>query len=260
MYLYGGQCESICPPKTYADINADGRAVCLPCHYTCLTCAGDSDGHCTSCHDEAILVPSSAKVSTALNRNKSSDNKVYSSLRKDIVIGWNTHDDIDIENLPLSNENYHLSYGKRESEFYYVKKNQVVEKKAVTKKILKPFNDATTVLFYCYPGSMMNQLKSSTSWYYRMSVLFAFNLFVLSVILMYLLWKKFCSNSVKNQLEKGGGGGGGVGLKYGYLKMNNSDIVKMPNGENIIYLSSSSDEEELLVNKGKAKLNNPNEI
>lgn len=239
LYLYGGLCEAICPPKTYPGTNSKEKAECLPCHYTCLTCTGETDGHCTSCHDEAVPIPSELKVGNEAKLEKLSV-ETKQKVDEGIMTGWKS--DVEIQDLTPSNENTHLSWGKRGVEFFFKQVKPPFSKKAVTKKILEPYN-SPRLLYYCYSPRMLHQMKFSSSWYYKMSVLFALNLILLIVILSFLIWRKFCHKKSQGQ---------GNDLRYKYFKMNNSNPIKAINGEKIIYLSSSSDEDdEILVSRNK---------
>ncbi|KAK6631281.1 hypothetical protein RUM44_005807 [Polyplax serrata] len=230
LYLYGGRCEAICPPKTYPGINAKKKAACLPCHYTCLTCVGESDGHCTSCHGESTPVPSGLTDTGSSNFNNS-----------DV----DSQDDVKMEDLSLVDPEVHLSWGKRSESS---RQRQVHEeygnksmltKKAVTKKILEPYNSPRP-LFYCYPTRVFDQIKASDSWYRRMTVIFAVNLVFLIAILIFLLWRGYCSRR-RGKYH-------GDAVIWRYLK-NDKSAAHRPNDGNIIYLPSSSDEDDLGINK-----------
>lgn len=42
------------------NLEAQTPLICLPCHYTCATCAGPDSHHCTSCPEDATLADDAA--------------------------------------------------------------------------------------------------------------------------------------------------------------------------------------------------------
>ena len=59
VYLWQGRCLASCPIGSYAEhpnlFNGIISEACIPCHYSCLSCAGSSDSQCSSCHADAQL-------------------------------------------------------------------------------------------------------------------------------------------------------------------------------------------------------------
>ncbi|XP_053997118.1 furin-like protease 1, isoforms 1/1-X/2 [Hylaeus anthracinus] len=53
-YRHVGLCVFECPTTTYG-ISDETKAVCAPCHYSCLTCSGPLDTECVTCHEDAEL-------------------------------------------------------------------------------------------------------------------------------------------------------------------------------------------------------------
>ncbi|XP_076621880.1 furin-like protease 1 isoform X4 [Colletes latitarsis] len=51
-YRYNGLCVYECPTTTYG-VSDETKAVCAPCHYSCLTCSGPSDAECVTCHEDS---------------------------------------------------------------------------------------------------------------------------------------------------------------------------------------------------------------
>lgn len=232
LYLYEGRCEAVCPARTYPGINAKERAACQPCHYTCLTCVGESDDQCTSCFDEAVAIPSPSK--------HVEDNKKLElvNVTEDPGIFPLPKPKVTDDTFTVDDDNVHLSYGKRSSHLLVNRgDNVVVRKKAVTKKILENYNKPRP-LYYCYPARMMEEINSS-NWYYRMTILFTINFILLSSFLLYYVYSKCCYN------KKSRGYFNIQDLKYKYSKMKNGDsnVIKGSAADNIIYVSTSEEEE-----------------
>lgn len=209
-------------------MNVKGRAGCMPCHYTCLTCAGEADNQCTSCFDEAIASPaleSSEKLEPV--------NQGISANATGFIVGPKS--DVAIEDVALDDHEI-LSYGRRET-FPLVRREGalLLSKKAVTKKILEPYNKPRP-LYYCYPAKMLNQAYSN-AWYYRMSVLFILNLVVVLLIVLYFLYCKCYLRRRNSQADDSN-------LQYRYSKMRNGDAedLRKTGAANIIYISSTEEE------------------
>nr|CAG4646109.1 EOG090X02T5 [Macrothrix elegans] len=58
-YLWNGKCVQECPETTHdrnhTDAIGNNIGVCVPCHYSCLTCQGPADSDCTSCYPDSQL-------------------------------------------------------------------------------------------------------------------------------------------------------------------------------------------------------------
>jgi len=58
-FLFEGHCLTSCPDATHAAngsvLVGEPVGICLPCHYSCVTCTGASDSECISCHADAKL-------------------------------------------------------------------------------------------------------------------------------------------------------------------------------------------------------------
>ena len=71
-YLFEGRCLTSCPDAIHA---ANGSVlagepidVCLPCHYSCVSCTGASDSECTSCHADAQLMSGYCRPKELVNQ------------------------------------------------------------------------------------------------------------------------------------------------------------------------------------------------
>ncbi|XP_031837292.1 furin-like protease 1 isoform X1 [Nomia melanderi] len=53
-YYHNGNCVYECPTKTYG-VADETKAVCSPCHYSCLTCSGPLDSQCSTCYEDSEL-------------------------------------------------------------------------------------------------------------------------------------------------------------------------------------------------------------
>lgn len=207
MFLVRGRCETKCPVRWYRSLNAAGRPICLPCHYTCLTCAGDGDDQCTSCYDEAVAVPSGSKVTTPAPKPKIAS-EAEDMMKSDAYI--------KVEDLPVES---HFGYGRRRM------------KRAVTKKILEPYDKPRT-LYYCYPPRLLKEADSSR-WYFRMSLLFGLNVVVLIGIAVYLAWMGLRRGKNRTLLAR-----------YRYTRMKNGETRsgREGAGESVLYASSTDEE------------------
>ncbi|XP_034948882.1 furin-like protease 1 [Chelonus insularis] len=88
-YFFEGRCLLECPSVTYPD-HDESKNICIPCHYSCMTCAGPSDIDCTSCHVDSN--PTSTRAEKFQCISKSLDWKIKSSVwfrRMTVLLGFN---------------------------------------------------------------------------------------------------------------------------------------------------------------------------